>query len=175
MVMVQCWYTKYIRHHSRSQRTKQWGKSQVDKQASQKRTWYHISKLLNLSQRPTGQNNLLIIYPHFGIKFFQPPRLLKSENSENITVVRFLSSLLNIIQTFDGQCTYNKKCISSLLGRYPYRNGCLLHFISASVDSKYIGKLMTLCESYSHSRITQFTTFHIIREISSDDNNSQNV
>ena len=40
------------------------------------------------------------------------------------------------------------------------------------IDSKYSGKLcilMTIDGSYSDSRITQSTTFHVVREISSDD------
>ena len=52
--------------------------------------------------------NSLLIYPHFGIESFQPPRLLNSEEAENVTLDRFLSSLLNIVQTSDGQSTSNE-------------------------------------------------------------------
>ena len=69
---------------------------------------------------PIGQN-ILLIYPHFGIAFIQPPQFVNSEDSETVKLDHFLYSLRNIIQTPTG------KCISSLPGRYPDRNGYLLN------------------------------------------------
>ena len=46
---------------------------------------------------PIGQNSLLV-YPHFGIDFVQPPRFLNSEDSEIVELDHLSSSLLNITQ-----------------------------------------------------------------------------
>ena len=107
---------------------------------------YHMMTLRKLSWYLIGQHSLLL-YPHFGIDFFQPPRFRNSNNSKNVALDRFLSSLLNNVQTSNSQCTSNKKNISSLLGRYPYRNG-ICGISVFLIDSKYSGKfrtLMTVC------------------------------
>ena len=86
---------------------------------------YHRSTTETI-MHPIGQN-ILLIYPHFGIDFLQPPRFLNSEDSETVKLDYFLSfQIVNVPPT--------GKCISSLLGRYPYRNGYLLHLISTCRD-----------------------------------------
>ena len=79
----------------------------------------------------TGQN-ILLLYPYFGIAFLQPPQSLNSEDSETVKFDHFPSSLRKIIQTPTG------KYISSLPGWYPYRNGYLLNLIFTFLDSKYM-------------------------------------
>ena len=69
-----------------------------------------------------GQN-ILLIYPHFRIDVLQPPRLLNSEDLETVNLDHFLSTE----HRSDFQQANN---IPSLLGKYSYRNGYLLHLIS---------------------------------------------
>ena len=94
------------------------GSHQTDQKGKFKRTntdlpnTYRRSQLWKLPKHPIVQD-ILLIYPHFGIEFFQLPRFLNWEDSEDVTLDPFLSSLLNIVQTSDGQCTSNKKYIPS--------------------------------------------------------------
>ena len=109
---------------------------------------YHMTKLRKLSWHAIGQNGLLID-PHFGIEPIQPPRLLNSDGSENVTLDRFVSSLLNIIQTSHGQCTSNKKCIiSKPTLSISISRRCLRHFIFAHRFKMYTGNLRILMTSY---------------------------
>ena len=80
---------------------------------------------------PIGQK-ILLMYPHFGIDFLQPPRFLNSEDSETVklSVIYFPSKMVNV------QYLQQEKYISSLPGRYPYCNDYLLHFISICIILK---------------------------------------
>ena len=65
-----------------------------------------------------GNNHIAsywLVYPHFGIDLVQPPRFLNSEHHSGFQTA-------NVPPT--------GKCSSSLVGRYPYHNGYLVHFIS---------------------------------------------
>ena len=56
-----------------------------------------MTTLRKPSWHPIVQHNLLI-YPNFGIDFFQSLRFLNSEYSENVTLDRLFSSRLNIVR-----------------------------------------------------------------------------
>ena len=99
---------------------------------------------------PIGQNNLLL-YPHFGIDFVQPPQFLNSEDSETVTLDCFPSSLLNIIQHVRLSTVNNVYHIATVI--------CCISI--PLEDSKYTGKLMTLGGSYFISRIRQLITSHV--------------
>ena len=98
---------------------------------------------------PIGQN-ILLICPHVEIDFVQPPRFLNSEHSETVKLDHFLP-----FQTVNVPVI--GKSISSLFGRYPYCNGCLLHFISTCRFKKY-QKTDDLARVVSNLRITQFSS-----------------
>ena len=91
-------------------RTPQVVHNRTDRRGKVKRT---NTDLPNTYRRSTTESimhaigqNILLIYPYFGIDFLQPHRFLNSKDSEAGTSFRLPAG----------------KCISSLLGRYPYRN-----------------------------------------------------
>ena len=89
---------------------------------------------------PIGQN-ILLIYPHFGIDFLQPPRFLNWKDSESGTPFRLPTG----------------KCISSLqysVGIH-IATGYLLHFIS-TCRFKIYRKTDDLVRVVPNSRITHF-------------------
>ena len=79
---------------------------------------------------PIGQK-ILLMYPHFGIDFSQPPRFLNSEDSETVKLGYLIS-----FQMVNVQYLQQEKYISSLPGRYPYCNDYLLHLISICIILK---------------------------------------
>ena len=88
---------------------------------------------------PIGQN-ILLIYPYFGIAFLQPPQFINSEDSETVRLASYLVISFPLYGTSFRLTT--GEIISSLLVRYPYRNGYLLDLISTFLDSKYTGKTL---------------------------------
>ena len=78
------------------------------------------------------------------IESLQPFPLLNLEDSENVALDRFLSSLLNIVQIFYGQCISNKKCISSKPTRSIFISQRLFAASFLLLDSKHFGKLFVL-------------------------------
>ena len=84
---------------------------------------------------PIGQN-ILLIYPHFGIDFLQPPRFLNSEDSETIKLDNFLS--FQIVNMSPTGKVFHRYPVGIHTATVTCCISCLL------VDSKYIGKLRSL-------------------------------
>ena len=100
--------------------------------------------------------NILLLYFHFGMAFFQPPQFL---NSETVRLVSFLIISFPLYGTSFRLPT--GKCISSLRARYPYRNSYLLNLISTFLDSKYTGKTSHSDDLIRIVRNSCITYFHL--------------
>ena len=85
-----------------------------------------------------GQN-VLLIYPPFGIDFLQPPRFLNSEDLETVKLDYF--QMVNV-QYFQQEKIFHRY----LVGIHIAAVSCCISFLF--VDSKYTGNLYTLMTLY---------------------------